>query len=211
MSVLRSLAVFLISILFTFSAFMTVTSYTLGDLIQKDNLKTFIKVELSPSLLEEQCEDHCLNLTEEQKQTCIELCVSELSNQTEGAVNKAVDEVYEKEFFNVSINDLASFLKQFILFAVLAIISGTLILVLSEAPLISLGKNLISVSISLFIAGFSPNLLMVSSNIPFEEVFSSYLAQGLDQQTFFGIIFVVIGIVLLITDYIIKRRKKKKK
>lgn len=217
MSVLRSLAVFLISILFTFTVFMTVTSYTLGDLIQKENLKTFIKTELSPSFLEQleqQCEDPCLNFTGEQKQICMEICISELTNKTdiEGTVNKAVDEIYKKEFFNITINDLASLLSQFILFAVLAFISGALILVISEAPLTSLGKNLISVSISLFIAGFLPNLLMVSSNIPVEEVkevFSGYLAQGLNQQTFFAIIFVVIGIVLIITDYIIKRRKKK--
>jgi len=196
--------------LFIFAAFMVVTSYTMGDLIQKENLKTFIKSGLAPDLLEQQCEDTCLNLTEEQKQACMQLCVSELSNRTEETVNRAIDEVYEKEFFNTSINELTSFLKQFILFAILAIISGALILIVSETPLSSLGRNLISVSISLFIVGFLPNLLMAFSNIPLGGVFSDYLAQGLDQQTFFAIIFVVIGIILLITDYVVKRKKSTK-
>ena len=101
MSILRGLAVFLISMLFTFSVFMTITSYTLGDLILKENLKTFIKSELSPSLLGQECENHCLSFTGEKKQACIQLCLSELGNRTEETINTAVDEVYGKEFYGI--------------------------------------------------------------------------------------------------------------
>jgi len=212
MSVLRGLAVFLISTVFTFATLTAITSYTLGDLIQKENLKTVIKSELtsSPNLIEQECENNCLNFTGELKQTCIQLCISEFTNQTEKAmneVNKAIDEFYEKEFFNISMNDLVSVFKQFILFVVLSIISGALILIVSKDPLISLGKSLISVSIPLFVVGFLPSLFMVFSNIPIGNIFSNYLAQGFDQQTLFAIIFVVIGIALIITDYLIKRKK----
>jgi hypothetical protein len=208
MSILRDLGVFLVSALFTFSIFMAVTSYTLGDLIQKENLKSFIESNLAPNLMEDQCDEFCVNFTGEQKQACAQICMEQLGNRTDESVSMAVDDVYEKEFYGVTISQLAYVLQQFTLFIVLSVVSGALILVLSEEPLGHIGKNLITISISLFIASFSPNLILSFSNLPVEEVLSDYLGKGLEQQTMIAIAFIVIGIALIIANYFIKRRKK---
>jgi hypothetical protein len=209
MSVLRDLAVFLISALFTFSIFMAVTSYTLGDLIQKENLKEFIESGLAPDLLEEQCDEFCVNFTGEQKQACAQICIEQIGNRTDESVSRAIDDVYEREFYGISINQLAYLLNQFTLFVVLSIVSCALILYLSEEPLSHIGKNLVTISISLFIASFSPNLILSFSNLPVEELLSNYLGKGLDQQTMIATVFIIIGIALIILNYFIKRRKKK--
>jgi hypothetical protein len=210
MSILRDLAVFLISALFTFSVFMAVTSYTLGEPLQKENLKEFIETGIAPEMLEQKCDDFCADFEEVQKQACIELCISEIGNKTSDTVSKAVDDVYDKEFYGISVEQMTYYLNQFILFFILSIASGALILFVSKEPLGHLGKNLITVSITLFITGFSPNLIMSFSNLPVEELLSSYLGQGLEQQKILAIIFIVAGIALVITNYIMKRRKKKK-
>jgi len=210
MSILRDLAVFLISALFTFSVFMAVTSYTLGGSLQKENLKEFIETGLAPNFMEEQCEEMCSEYTEEQNQACMQLCIEQVGNRTEQSVSNVIDDIYEKEFYGITINQLADFLNQFALFAVLSIVSCALILVISEEPLGNIGKNLITVSISLLIAGFSPSLIMSFSNLPVEEVLSNYLGQGLEQQTTIATIFIVVGIALIIVNYFIKRRKKAK-
>jgi hypothetical protein len=211
MSVLRDLGIFLISAMFTFSIFMAVTSYTLGDLIQKENLKSFIESNLAPNLMENQCDEFCVNFTGEQKQTCAQICIEQLGNKTDESVSMAVDDVYKKEFYGVSISQLAYLLSQFSLFVILSIISCALIIVVSEEPMSHIGKNLITISISLFIASLSPNLILSFSNLPVEEVLSDYLGKGLDQQTIIAVIFIVIGIALLMTNYFIKRKGKKTK
>ena len=208
MSILRDLGVFLVSALFTFSIFMAVTSYTLGDLIQKDNLKDFIESSLAPNLMEDQCDEFCVNFTGEQKESCGQICIEQLGNKTDESVSMAVDNVYEKKFYGVSISQLADLLSQFTLFVVLSVVSGALILVMSEEPLGHIGKSLITISISLFIASFSPNLILSFSNLPVEEVLSDYLGKGLDQQTMIAIVFIAIGIVLIAANYFIKRKKE---
>ena len=208
MSILRDLGVFLISALFTFSIFMAVTSYTLGDLMQKENLKDFIESSLAPNLMEDQCEEFCMNFTGEQKQACGQICIEQLGNRTDQGVGMAIDEVYEKEFYGVSVNQIAYVLQQFTLFVIISVVSCVLILILSEDPLGHIGKNLITISISLFIASFSPNLIMSFSNLPVEELLSDYLGSGLDQQTIIAIVFISVGIALVIANYLVKRKKK---
>jgi hypothetical protein len=209
MSILKDLAVFLISGLFTLSIFMAITSYTLGDSLQKENLKEFIASGLAPDLMEDQCEEYCVNFTEEQKEACIRLCMDQVGNKTGENVGNVIDVIYEKSFYGVTVNQLANLLNQLTLFVVLSIVSAALIIVVSEEPLGHIGKNLITISISLFIASFSPNLIMSFSNLPVEEMVSDYLGQGLEQQTMFATIFIIVGIALIIANYFLKRRKKK--
>jgi hypothetical protein len=209
MSILRDIAIFLVSAMFTFSIFMAVTSYTIGDLIQKENLKEFIESGLAPDLLENQCDEFCVNFTGEQKQACAQICIEQIGNRTDESVSKAVDDVYEKEFYGISINQLANLLNQFTLFVVLSVVSCALIIVVSEEPMSHIGKNLVTISISLFIASFSPNLILSFSNLPVEDLLSSYLGSGLDQQTIIATIFIVVGIALILTNYFLKRKKEK--
>ena len=159
--------------------------------------------------MEDQCDQFCVNFTGEQRQACAQICIEQMGNRTDESVNMAVDEVYEKEFYGISISQMAYVMKQFTLFVILSVISCGLIIYFSEEPLGHIGKNLITISISLFIAGFSPNLIMSFSNLPVEELLSSYLGTGLEQQLIIAVVFIVVGIALLVANYFIKRRKEK--
>jgi hypothetical protein len=181
----------------------------MGDVIQKESVKTFIKTQLSPSLAAQQCEEYCKDRNET-KGVCTQLCLSQISNKTEESVNGAVDEIYKKEFFGITINDVSYFISQFLIFVVLAVVSAALVLFVSQTPLTTLGKNMISVSISLFISSFSPDFLFLSSNLPFIQSIFDYLASAFKQQMNFGIIFLIAGIALLAVGYTMKYRKSKK-
>jgi len=210
MSILRDLAVFLISAVFTLSIFMAITSYTIGDSLQKENLKEFIESSMAPSLLEDQCDEFCVNFTGEEKQACARICIEQIGNKTSESVAKAVDDVYETSFYGVSIEQLVELMSQLTLFVILSIASCALIMVLSEEPLGHIGKNLITISVSLLIASFSPNLLMSFSNVPVDDMISNYLGEGLEIQSIIASVFIVVGIALIIANYFLKRRKKKK-
>jgi len=206
MSVLRSFATFIFTLLFITLTFTAINSYTVGDLIQKENLKNFVKNEMMPDLISQQCESSCAESTEE---SCLEDCLSSFSNQTQGAIDSAINEVYERRLLNlISLSDITTVLSQKILLLILSIIFGVSILITSTTPLISLGKAMISISISLFVSGLSPNFVIGTSmgGLPFIENIFNYLSSGLEQQIHYGIIFLVIGIVLLLLTKIKKKK-----
>jgi len=207
MSFLRKLATYFISSLFMLLAFTMVTSYTIGNSIQKDNIKIFIKSQLGTELANEPCSGMCDNITESSlKARCLDECLSRFSNESETVINKILDDVYNKKIMNMSVNELVSVLSNFTLFFILTIISGIALLFVSETPFITLGKNNISISILLFIFGFLPNLIPLPETPAVRMVFD-YLSSGLEQQIYFGIIFLIIGIIFLIANYILKKRK----
>jgi hypothetical protein len=76
-----------------------------------------------------------------------------------------------------------------------------------------LGKNMISISISLFVLVLFMCTIVVIVNVPMDigKDFINYLSPGLDQQVKYGIILLIIGIVLLVVNYIIKKKTLKKK
>jgi len=208
MSIARDIAVFFLSAIFTFTLFTTVLSYTMGNKIQKESIKEFIKSQLSSGLANQQCEGYCKDYTEA-KERCMEMCLSELYNKSDETISRSIDDVYNKEIFSVKINTITYFISQFPLFFVLTIASGVLLLFASKTPLASIGKSFISVSIGLLITSFSPDFLLVSSNLPLVQSIFDYLSLAFKQQMNFGIIFLIIGIALLATGYVLKFRKLK--
>ena len=208
MSIARDIAVFFLSAIFTFTLFTTVISYTMSSKIQKENIKDFIKSQLSSGLANQQCETYCKDYTET-KERCMEMCLAELYNKTDETISKSIDEVYNKEIFSVKINTITYFISQFPLFFVLSIASGVFLLFVSKTPIVSLGKSFISVSIGLLITSFSPDFLLLSSNLPLVQSIFDYLSLAFKQQMNFGIIFLIIGIALLATGYFLKFRKLK--
>lgn len=209
MSIARDIAVFALSTIFTFTLFATVISYTMGNKIQKENIKEFIKSQLSSGLARQQCENYCKDFTEA-KEICIEKCLNELYSKSNETISNSIDDVYNKEIFSVKISILTYFISQFPLFFVLVIASGVFLFFVSKTPLVSLGKSFISVSIGLLITSFSPDFLLISSNLPLVQSIFDYMSLAFKQQLNFGIIFLVIGISLLSIGYLIKFRKLKK-
>ncbi|MEM5778422.1 MAG: hypothetical protein QXK49_02230 [Candidatus Aenigmatarchaeota archaeon] len=207
MSFLRSLATFLLSFIFVSFILMAITSYNIGNLIQKNSIKNFIISE-SLKFTDKECENQC-NQYLEYKEECMQLCHEELENQIKTGVNKAVDEVYQKQFFSISLDFLALFLSQYFLFLFLGILSGILLIFASKTPFLTFGKNFISISVSLIASSFIPQFITASVNLPFNlgEAISNYFSQSFNQQMIYGIIFLVVGILLIIINYAIKKLK----
>jgi len=207
MSLLRKLSTYILSSLFIILAFTMVTSYAIGDSIQKENVKSFIISQLGPELARDQCNNICKDVTETSlKALCIGECSNRLSNQSEEVIDKTLDDIYNREFYNIKINEAVSLLSNFTLFFILTIIFGIAILFVSENPFMTLGKNNISISISLFVSSFIFNLIPLPE-VPAVSIMYDYLSSGLKQEIYFGIIFLIIGIVFLIANYVLKRRK----
>lgn len=209
MSIARGLAVFLLSSIFTLALFTAITSYTIGDLLQKDNLKEFIEAGMAPDLIENQCNDFCLKY-EDRMQECMDVCIEEIGNNTDQTISGVIDGVYETDFYGITISQVLSILEYFLLFVAITVAAGVAIFFVSEEPLPTLGRNMLSISITLFIVALSPNFILSLSNVPLQEVFSDYMSQGLEMQMLLAIVIFVIAIVFLIADYLIKRKKTTK-
>lgn len=211
MPFLRSLATFILSTIFVISIFTAITSYTLGNLIQKDSLKDFIKSEIGTEFINKQCQENC-NQNTDYKDACIQLCITELSNQTQMSVDKTVDEIYQQKLFNITLNEISFFLSQYIVFIIIGIFSGILLLIASKTPFLTLGKDFISISISLFISSVTPQMVIASINLPFNlgQAVRDYLSSGFNQQINYGIILLIIGIILVVINYLLKRIKTTK-
>lgn len=211
MPFLRSLATFILSFLFATSILMAITSYNIGNLIQKESIKNFIKSE-SLKYVSQQCENQC-DQYPEYKELCVQRCLAETTNQTEVGVNKAVDDIYQQKLLDmVSLDEASSLLSQYLLFLVIGVICGVLIFFASKAPFKTLGKDFISISISLFISSIIPQFIIASVNLPFDlgQAIKDYLSPSFSQLMSYGIAFLVAGIVLIIINYLLERRKETK-
>ena len=209
MSFLRSLSVFILSLIFTSFIFIAITSNTLGTLIQKESIKVFLGTE-GKKFTSLQCEEDCKQYSGNQAE-CLQSCEADLTNQTSVVVDKATDEIYQRNFFGFNLNETSSAASDYFAFLIIGIISGVLLMVASKTPFSTLGKNLISIAISLFILVLFMYSIMIYVNLPLNlgKDFLSYLSPGFDQQIKYGIILLVAGIVLIVINYDVNRRKNK--
>ncbi len=96
MSLLKSFLGFIFSTLFIISLYLTISSYTIGDLIQKENIKNFIQAqttgEMASKTCEEycgseinyqKCEEYCNYLSGEYKEECKKTCLTNISQTPE--------------------------------------------------------------------------------------------------------------------------------
>jgi hypothetical protein len=200
MSFLRSLLSFVLSFLFVTLLFTAITSYTIGNMLDKESLKSFVNLNIAPNLISQQCNWYCKG--EADVEGCVEECVSENLGQTDKTVNEKIDELYGRKIFGVTLNQVSSLLSQTTLFLLLTLLCGLFLLKVSESPLDTFGKIFITTSISLFIAGFSPNFIVGTTitGIPIIEDMFSYLSSGLELQIKIGIVLFILGIILIIID-----------
>jgi len=200
MSFLRSLLSFVLSFLFVTLLFTAITSYTIGNMLDKESLKSFVNLNIAPNLISQQCNWYCKG--EADVEGCVEECVSENLGQTDKTVNEKIDELYGRKIFGVTLNQVSSLLSQTTLFLLLTLLCGLFLLKASESPLDTFGKIFITTSISLFIAGFSPNFIVGTTitGIPIIEDMFSYLSSGLELQIKIGIVLFILGIILIIID-----------
>jgi len=215
MSFLRKLAAFILSSIFVISLSVFVTSYTLGDTLQKDSLKSFAKSQVVPQMIGQQCDDICKEFNETEKTECLQICREQIeTNRTgeiESTIDTFVDQIYEKEVLSISLSDITYILSSFILLGAITVISGALLFLASEKPFSSLGWDLISVSAYLLIIGFAPNFIPTTGmGTDVIQSVMGYIFEGLEKQITFGVVLLVIGIIFLIIHYYIGYRKTKK-
>jgi len=210
MPLARSLAIFVLSFLFVSFILFAITSYNIGKLIQKESMKNFIKAQ-SMSVINQQCEEECKNYPD-YKDLCIEQCLKETTNQTEAGINKAIDDIYKQKLADLTtLEELSSFLSHYILFLIIGIVCGILMFVASKTPFQTLGKGFISISISLFISSVTPQFIMASINLPFDlgKAIKDYFFSSFNQLMYYGIAFLIVGIILIIINHLLERRKNK--
>lgn len=214
MSILRDIGVFLLSSLFTLALLTLITTQTLGDSLQKENLKAFAESRMSPELMENQCKEECLkfeDITEDNLVRCTEQCLESVEIRKE-ETDVVIDQLFEQEFIGQSLNDVLLIMNQTFLLFALTVVSGALIIVVSKNPLSILGKDLVSISsITLLISLLLPDLVLVFSNMSGGNIVSDYFGHGLEKMMMISIILITVGIALIITNYFLKRRKGRKK
>jgi len=211
MPFLRNFIVFILSFIFTTSVLIAITSYNLGGLIQIDSFKNIIKTE-SVNFIDEECQEKCGHYTD-YKEACTSLCQKELNDQIQETANKAIDEIYKTRIFNISLEEVFYFISNYILFAFIGIFSGIFLLFASKTPFLTTGKNFIMISFTLFISSATPYLLLASSSLPIDlgKIIKDYFSSGFNQQIQYGFVFLIVGIFLIIINYIINRKKSKKR
>ncbi|NIO44229.1 MAG: hypothetical protein GTN36_01580 [Candidatus Aenigmarchaeota archaeon] len=236
MSVLKSILGFIVSSLFIISLYLTITSYTVGDLIQRDNVKSFIQAQTMGELASETCEELCTDELESQncddycsyldfelrdmcieecqknisqdtaKQSCIDMCLSK-SNESQEYIYNTVDEIYSNKIVDdITLNDITIIFKNTILFMVLSLIFGFSILLVSDKPITKIGNNIVVVGISLASMAVIP-VFIITPDIPMIEIITSYVAEGFYQQLYIGITLIIIGIVLIVIGKKVKLKR----
>jgi ABC-type multidrug transport system fused ATPase/permease subunit len=227
MSLAKSVAGFIISSLFVIFLYLTITSYTLGNSLQKENIKEFMQSQtkgeaaqstceglcnnetiiqqceescrLQNANLEQSCSNICLNESQdpEIKQMCIESCLSR-ANESQQYVSNAIDDIYSKNIVSgFSIDSILSILKNFFLFLIISIILGVSLFFVSEKPLSRIGNDFVVVAISLLAFAVIP-MFIISPGASILNTVSEFFSQSLYQQLIAGIILLVVGIILVL-------------
>ena len=219
MSVLKGILGFIVSVLFIISLYLTITSFTMIDLIQKDNIKDFIQTQTTGKIISQSCDEYCNDELNNQKceeecnymggvNECKKICLSETericveclskSNESQQQIYNTIDEIYSNEIISgISLDNILSIFRNTILFIALTLIFGFLIFLVSDKPITKLGNSIIWVSISLLAMAVIP-IFVITPDIPIIEMITSYVLEGLYQQLYFGIILIIIGIVLIV-------------
>jgi len=227
MSLAKSVAGFLISSLFIIFLYLAITSYTIGNSMQKENVKLFIQSQLrgevasstcenlcSNESIVQQCEDNCNLEDANMRQNCISSCVNNSqdpevkqmcmqsclhrANESQRYVFNTIDEIYNKNLVSgFSIDDIMSMLNNFLLFLVISIILGASLFFVSDKPLSRIGNDFIVVAISLLAFAVIP-MFIISPDMSIMNAVSSFLSQSLYQQLITGIVLLVLGIILVI-------------
>jgi hypothetical protein len=227
MSLAKSVAGFIISSLFIIFLYLTITSYTIGSSLQKENIKSFIQSQLrgetasntcenlcSNDSIIQQCEDNCNLQDVNVRQSCSDACVSNSqdpevkqmcmqsclhkANESQQYVFNTIDEIYSKNLIpGFSIDNIMSMLNNFLLFLVISIILGASLFFVSEKPLSRIGNDFILVAISLLAFAVIP-MFIISPDATIMNAVSSFLSQSLYQQLIAGTALLVSGIILLV-------------
>ena len=211
MSLLRNLLTHLLSIVFISSTIFAITSYTSVTLFQQENLKTFIKTEIAPSLVSSRCAELCSDpsVPESSRNVCIDGCEQQASGNLDMLVDESINNIYNYQLFGfITLNDIVNILSSFTLFVFITAFSGVDLFVVSERPYKTMGWNLLYIGGSLIFTSFLPQLLSSYFSTESGSIINKLISYSLGGPYLnYGIIFLTIGAVFLLLG---KQKKKKK-
>jgi hypothetical protein len=206
MSLPKRVLTFLFSSLFLIFLFLSINSYTIGNLVKKESIKNFVREELSPSIIRKSCEEVCASV--EQKDLCMSRCLSEFSNKTDEMIDRYLDEYYNKEFFGFTFNQISRFFSNSYIFILLSVVFAVPLFFLSEKPVRAIGLNLLSVGVSMLLI----SLMAIFSlkdfiTLPVEiEPILDYVTFGLRSNVYVSIILLSVGVFFLLISFYKSKR-----
>lgn len=228
MSLLKNIASFIFSSLFIITLYLAITSYTMGNLVERGNIEGFIQSQLEESVAPQTCENlcndqfhqsceeycnssndtelanrctsSCINNSQNMvaKDECIQTCLSR-SGTSQQYINKTIDDLYSSKIVGgISLDDIVPIFRNNVLFLILSLVFGFLTFFISEKPVSKIGKDFVLVAISLLTIAVIPAFLM-TSEMSVVKIISDYVMKSFYQQIVAGIVLIAVGIVLMFT------------
>jgi hypothetical protein len=226
MSLAKSILAFILSSLFVISLYLTINSYTLGSLLQKDNLKVFVQSQVTGELAESTCHETCSSQVnaqacenscgyldpsmqpacvqscqsgtaqEQAMQMCVSQCMARV-NQSQSEISGVIDSIYDKDIADgVTLSDATGLFSGGLLLLIVTIILGTSLYFVAEKPLSKIGSSVFWVAVSLLLVALIP--VIVVTNNSMLNLILGYLFSGFYAQAIIGVILLAAGIVLLV-------------
>jgi hypothetical protein len=227
MSLLKAALAFVISSLFIISLYLTINSYTLGNLLQKENVKSFIQSQASGDMAISNCEDMCSSRSmtsqcdsfcthvspelqsecrdecqknansAETRQTCIDSCVSR-ANESQQYASDYIDDAYSKEIVSgLSLEQISGLFSNSLLLLIISAILGLSLFLVAEKPVSKMGSSLIWIAVSVLFVAAIP-VVVIKPNDSVMKTVSEYIFSSLYQQLYIAIALLAAGIVLVV-------------
>ncbi len=201
MSLVKKILSTIFSFLFLIFLFLSINSYTIGNLIKKENIRNFAKYELGPEIIKNECEKYCSEI--ELKKVCMEKCFSKLSNKTDEMINSYLNEYYKKKLFGFSLDEFSNFFSNSTLFIFLTIIFLIPLFFVSKNPIKVVGLNLLNTGISILVTSLLATFSLTKFiSLPTEvKPILDYIVSGLKNNIYISIFLLIMGIILILISY----------
>src|SRR5437867_12874561 len=100
-----SVSTFIVGTIFLIGTMTSVIAYTFKDILQKENVINFIKTNVTPQLIEEQCTKYCQNITQSVSisfDQCMQICREQAKNETQN-IDSYIDSAYSQQLYKLSL------------------------------------------------------------------------------------------------------------
>jgi hypothetical protein len=209
MSIAKSIAGYIISFLFVLSLYLAITSYTIGSLIQKENIKGFVETQMVGEVASKTCEDFCKGDFDVQK--CQEYCnyldTQEHISQCKDACtnNSRQDEARQECVGRCLTTGMSNESKQRVFQTIDDVYSKKMIAGTSLDDIMPIFKNFILMIVLSLIFGFS---LFLVSEKPVSKIGNDLVVVAISMLAIAVIpVFIIapdVPIIKMVTDYVLE-------
>jgi tellurite resistance protein TehA-like permease len=108
------------------------------------------------------------------------------------------NQIYSQGIFNTNLESFSNILNNyFIHFIIVAIASGTLIIIISKS-VYRIGINFVLIGITSIATSLVTNMVEIPD--AYAQTIADYLFGAMYQQIYFGVAFLIIGVMLMVAD-----------